>query len=128
MLKKLLIFLVLNVFVTILFDENENQEDLIWDKYSGELIGFVDLGDINTNYATLKNVKELATHVLVFLVKSNPLSFSIATFATTGISSYQLMPIFWRAVLYLEKMNLKVIGATADGASPNRNFFVCIRI
>ena len=76
-------------FVTILFDEMKIQEDLIWDKYSGELIGFVDLGDINTNYATLKNVKELATHVLVFLVKSivNPLSFSIATFATTGISS-----------------------------------------
>ena len=62
---------------------------------------------------------------LVFLVKSivNPLSFSIATFATTGISSYQLMPIFWRAALYLEKINLKVIGATADGASPNRMFF-----
>ena len=101
------------------------QEDLIWDKYSGELIGFVDLGDRNTNYATLKNVKELATHVLVFLVKGivNPLSFSIATFATTGISSYQLMPIFWRAVLYLEKINLKVIGDTADGASPNRIFF-----
>ena len=101
------------------------QEDLIWDKYSGELIGFVDIGDINTNYATLKNVKKLATHVLVFLVKSivNPLSFSIATFATTGISSYQLMPIFWRAVLYLEKINLKVIGATADGASPNRIVF-----
>ena len=77
-------------FVTILFDEMKNQEDLTWDKYSGELIGFVDLGDINTNYATLRNVKELATHVLVFLVKSivNPLSFIIATFATTGISTH----------------------------------------
>ena len=52
------------------------QEDLVRDKYSGELIGFVDLGDIHTNFATLDDVKELATHVLVFLVKSivNPLS------------------------------------------------------
>ena len=112
-------------FVTILFDEMKIQEDLVWDKYSGELIGFIDLGDINTNYATLSNVEELATHILVFLVKSvvNPLSFSFASFATAGITSYQIMPIFWKAVLYLEQINLHVIAATADGASPNRKFF-----
>ena len=65
------------------------QEALVWDKYSGELIGFVDLGDITTNYAVLKDVEELATHILVFLVNSivNPLSFSFASFATTGITS-----------------------------------------
>ena len=76
-------------FVTILFDEMMIQEDLVWDKYSGEFTGFVDLGDININYATLKNIEELASHVLVFLVKSivNPLSFSFASFATTGILS-----------------------------------------
>ena len=33
------------------------------------------------------------------------------------------MPIFWQAVKYLEKINLKVIAATEDGASKNRNFF-----
>ena len=33
------------------------------------------------------------------------------------------MPIFWKAVLYLEKCGLKVVSWTADGASPNRNFF-----
>ena len=112
-------------FVTILFDEMKIQEDLVWDKYSGELIGFVDLGDININYATLKNVEELATHILVFLVKSvvNPLSYSFASFATTGISAHQIMPNFWRAVRYLEQINLHVIAATADGASPNRRFF-----
>ena len=41
---------------------------LVWDKHSGELIGFVDLGDIYTNYATLKSVEKLASHVLVFLI------------------------------------------------------------
>ena len=88
----------------------------MWDKYTGELIGFVDLGDINTNFATLKDVKEIATHVLVFLVKSvvNPMSFSFATFAIAGITSYQIMPIFWNVVCYLENINLKVIAATAD--------------
>ena len=33
------------------------------------------------------------------------------------------MPIFWKAVLYLEKCGLKVVSCTADGASPNRKCF-----
>ena len=104
---------------------NEIQEDLVWDKYSGELIGFVDLGDININYETLKNVEKLVTHVLVFLVKSivNPLTFSFASFATTGILAHQIMPIFWKAVCYLEQIDLHVIAASADGASPNHRVF-----
>ena len=113
-------------FVTILFDEMKIQEDLVWDKHTGELIGFVDLGDSKVNYATLQNVEELATHILVFLVKSvvNPLSYSFATFATTGITSFQIFPLFWKAVNILENtVKLKVIAATADGASPNRKFF-----
>ncbi|XP_047135769.1 uncharacterized protein LOC124812779 [Hydra vulgaris] len=112
-------------FVGIIFDEMKIQEDLVWDKYSGELIGFVDLGDNNINYGTLKNVETIATYILVFLVKSivNPLSFSFATFATTGILAHQIMPIFWKAVCYLELINLHVISTTSDGASSNRRFF-----
>lgn len=85
----------------------------MWDKHSRELIGFVDLGDIHTNFATLKNVQNIV----------NPLSFSFCTFATAGATSAQIMPIFWKAVCYLEGINLKVIGATADAASYNRKFF-----
>ena len=57
-------------YVTILFDEMKSQENLVWDKHSGELIGFVDLGDININYVTLENSQKLATHVLVFFYKN----------------------------------------------------------
>ena len=112
-------------FVTILFDEMKIQEDLVWDKHTGELIFFVDLGDIKLNYATFQDVKELATHFLVFLVKSivNPLSYSFATFATTGVKSFQIFPLFWKTVNILENIGLKVIAATADGASPNHKFF-----
>ena len=79
-------------FVTILIDEMKIQEDLIWDKYSGELIGFVDLDDGDVNAATLDKPNELATHVLVFMVKSivNPLSISLTTFATTDVFSVQV--------------------------------------
>ena len=51
------------------------------------------------------------------------MSYSLATFATTGVKSFQIMPIFWKAVLYLEKCGLKFVSCTADGASPNQNFF-----
>ena len=76
--KKTALFSSPERFVTILFDEMKIQEDLVWDKHTGELIGFVDLGDFHVNYATLKNIKELASHVLVFLIKCivNPLSLS----------------------------------------------------
>ena len=90
------------------------------------MIGFVDLGEININYATFENVQKLAaTHVIVFLVKSvvNPLSYSFATFATDKMIAFQIMPIFWQAVKYLERINLKVIAATADRASQKRKCF-----
>ncbi len=113
-------------YIIISFDEMKIQEDLVWDKNSGELIGFIDLGDAEINYATLDKSNKLATHVLVFLIKSvvNPLSYSFATFATDGITSFQLFPLFWRAVAILETTcSLCVIAAVADGASSNRTFF-----
>ena len=47
-------------YVTILFDEMKIQEDLVRDQQTGELIGFVDLGDTKLNYATV-----LATHICI---------------------------------------------------------------
>ena len=99
---------------------------MVWEKNSGGLIGFIDLGDEDLNFATFKDTSQIATHVLVFLIRSivNPLSFSLANFATSGITAFQLFPIFWRALAILEiPCNLKVIAAVADGASPNRMFF-----
>ena len=49
--------------------------------FTSDLIGFVDLGDIELNYSTLNDVSELASYLLVFMIKSfaNPLSYSLAT-------------------------------------------------
>ena len=35
-------------------DEMKIQEDLVWEKNSGELIGSIDLGDEDLNFATFK--------------------------------------------------------------------------
>ena len=87
-------------YVVLLFDEVKIQENLVWDKHTGELIGYVDLGDADTNYATLDKVDELATHILVFMIRSivNPFKFTLANFSTTGATSSQIFPIFWEAV------------------------------
>ena len=39
-------------------------------KHTGDLIGYVDLGNAELNYAALKKNDEFASHVLVFLVRS----------------------------------------------------------
>ena len=112
-------------FVTILFDEMKVQEDLVWDKNTGNLIGYVDLGDDDINQGVLKDCEKLASHILVFLVKSikNPMSYSFANFATDGVTSYQMFTLFWKAVSILElSCQLKVVAVVSDGAASNRKF------
>jgi hypothetical protein len=48
----------------------------------------------------------------------------IAYFFTGNVTSFQLMPIFWKVVSTLEiSLKLWVCAAVNDGASPNRKFF-----
>ena len=107
-------------------DEMKIQSNLVFDKVSGELIGFVDLGDPMTNFATLTDEDHIATNALAFLVRGlcTDLKHSIAYFFTGNVTSFQIMPLFWRTVAVLEvSLNLHVFAAVNDGASPNRKFF-----
>ena len=113
-------------YVSILFDEMKIQGGLVWDKSSGELIGYVNLGDPDVNYATFEDQDSIATHALVFMVKGicSKLQYVLGYFATAGITGCQLFPIFWRAVALLEiRCNLFVVATTADGATANRRLF-----
>lgn len=43
---------------------------------------------------------------------------------TKDVTSYEIMPLFWKCVSVLELVcNLRVCAAVCDGASPNRLFF-----
>ena len=113
-------------FICLSFDEIKIQEDLVYDKFSGELIGYVDLGDPDITYSTFKDSSTLATHALVYYVRGIgcDLKYSLAYFATKGITSNQIMLTFWEAVSILElTCNLYVIAAVSDGASANRKFY-----
>ena len=50
-------------------DEMKIQSNLVFDKNSGELIGFIDLGDRMTNYANIQEEDMVASHALAFLVR-----------------------------------------------------------
>lgn len=89
--------------VLLLFDEMEIKFNLVFDKVTGELIGYVDHGDPEVNYATLDKINEVTSHALVFLVRGvcTELTFSLAYFATDRVTYGQLMPLFWEVVAVL---------------------------
>jgi hypothetical protein len=91
-------------------DEMKIQSNLVFDKHSGYLIGFVDLGDPMTNYASLGEEDVMATHALAFLVRGmcSDLKHVIAYYFTENVTSYQLMSIFWKVVGVLE-LSLKLL-------------------
>ena len=119
-------FTTIEKYGILLMDEMKIQENLVWDKHTGDLIGFANLGDVDLNYATLKKSNDIASHVLVFLLRSivNPLKFSLANFATSNATSVQIFTLFWRAVAILEdNCDVKIVGVTSDGASTNRSMY-----
>ncbi len=120
--------------VAVVIDEMHIREGLVFDKHSGKLIGFVNLGDVNNLLLKFKQSLQsthsvlpapLAKCMLVFLVRGlfTKLQFPYAQFPTSSLSADLLYAPFWEAVKRLVRCDLKVVAATADGAKPNRVFF-----
>ena len=56
-------------YVAVLRDEMKLQENLVFDKTSGKLIGYIDLGDPLTTFANVdEDTDPIASHALAFLV------------------------------------------------------------
>ncbi len=91
--------------VCLIGDEMHVKEDLVFDKFSGELTGFVNLGDINHHLHLLEEQLDspgdfnpqstIATTVFVFMVRGifKRLNFPYATFPAKSISADQLLPL-----------------------------------
>ncbi|XP_076084495.1 uncharacterized protein LOC143055247 [Mytilus galloprovincialis] len=118
-------------YVGLLFDEVKVKEDLVYDKNTGELVGYVDLDSVGNQILEIEKVtnntsSKLAKFMLVLMVRgvTTSLKFPFAAFATTSITADFLYPIIWKAVQILESfVKLKVLFLTCDGASLNRRFF-----
>ena len=86
-------------YVELAVDEMKIREDLVFDKFSGEITGFADFGDerLDQKFAVLQQQckgqsifeREVATHMLTLMVRGLMfhLNFPIAQFATTGIAT-----------------------------------------
>ena len=117
--------------VVLVLDEMYLREDLVYDKHSGALIGFSNIGDTNEHLLQFEQMLEggettrdapLAKTMFVFMVRGllTTLEFPYVQFPCAIISGDLLFDPFWEAVYRLERIGLKVLGATADGASTNR--------
>ncbi|CAB3981384.1 Hypothetical predicted protein [Paramuricea clavata] len=51
-------------FVVLAFDEMKVQSKLVFNKNTGDLVGFLDLGDPDINFTAFDDAEELASHAL----------------------------------------------------------------
>ena len=105
--------------VVILMDEMYIREGLVYNKQTGELVGFVDLGDVNNHLLAFekavrgeeKLAPSLAKTMMVFMVKGlfTPLRYVFAQFPCAKLTGGLLFHPFWQAFYRLERMTFKVI-------------------
>ena len=112
----------------IIFDEMYIKEELVYDKQTGELIGFTNLVAINQQIAefeqsvissdshivTLPAVAEsqspLAKTMLMMMVRGllTNLQFPYVQFPCANLTGEQMYDPFWEAVMRIENIGLKV--------------------
>ena len=90
------------------FDEVKLKEDLVYDKHLGEVVGFVNVGDVNNQLlqferewtSKLNDQPPLATHMLTFMVRGllSDLEFPYTQFASLSMSGDQLYSLVWGCV------------------------------
>ncbi len=104
--------------VLLLLDEMHIRHDIVFDKHTGQMIGFTNLGDINRHLmdfeqSIMNNTKpspNLAKTMAVLMVRGlfSKLQFAYAQLPSADLSGDQLYDPFWEAVGRIEKCGLKV--------------------
>ena len=119
-------------YVILVIDEVHIKDDLVYDKHSGVLIGFVNLGDINNHLLQYEasfsedcSTRSLAKSMLVYMIRGlfSNLNFPYAQFACSNLTGDLLFDPFWEAISRLERQDIRVLALTCDGASTNRRLW-----
>ncbi|SMN01738.1 hypothetical protein SPONN_7 [uncultured Candidatus Thioglobus sp.] len=117
-------------YIALIFDEVKIKEDLVYNKHSGEMIGFVNVTDINHHLSAFEQQchsevlsHSFATHMLVFMVRGlfSTLEFPYVQFPIASSTGDVIHPLVWQCIEHLELIGLKVLAVVCDGATPNRN-------
>ena len=117
----------LNKYVTLVIDVVHIKEELVFDKHQGNLIGFVNLGEINNHLLKFEEMLQghdyctLANSMLVFMVRGlfSKFNFPHAQFCCSDLSGDLMFDPFWEAIARLERQGFNVLAVTCDGASTN---------
>ena len=106
--------------VVLLMDEMYIREDIVYEKHSGKMIGFSNLGSVNNHLlqfeqntemsSTIMDSSSIAKTMLVFMVRGmfTKLQFCYAQFPCSKLTVDQLYDLFWEAVGRIENCGLKV--------------------
>ena len=105
--------------VILLLDEMYIKEDLVYNKHSGEMVGFTNLGSINDHLADFERSLtrghesnlSLAKTMVVFMVRGlfTSLQFPYVHFACTNLCRDQMYDPLWEAIWRIENCGLKVL-------------------
>ena len=118
----------------LLFDEMCIKQGLVFEKSTGALFGFTDLGNISNQLdefvQSFKDHSEslprpLAKPMLVFMVKGlfNNISLPYAQFPVCSTKGGDMFPLLWKTIGRLERIGYIILGITCDGCSSNRRLF-----
>ena len=99
--------------------------------YIGSLMGFTNLGDINTHLQQYEqslqaqSEKPLANSMLVLMVRGlfSKLEFPYVQFPCIELSGEQIYDPLWEAVCRLERCGFHVLALVCDGLAANRRLF-----
>lgn len=109
------------------------KSNLVYQRSTGKLVGFLELGSINDELQSFQMsvekpesiTRDLSTHVLVYMVRGifSTLVFPFGYFGTQGATSAQLYPCTLEAIRVLSSIDLEVRAVVSDGAAANRKFY-----
>ena len=122
-------------YTVVLIDEMYVKEGLVFDKTSGAITGFVDLGDFNNHFVDLERTiseevnkqphRPLAKTLLVIMVHGigTNFVFPYALYSALSLKGCDLFPLLWGVIERLTRNGFSVMAVTSDGVSCNRRLF-----
>ena len=92
--------------VCLVFDEVKIKEDLVYDKHSCQIIGFVNLGHVNNQLLELERSEKgepeesIAKNIVMFMVRGlfSKLEYPYAQFPCASLSADLIFPLVWKCV------------------------------
>ena len=109
------------------------KEGLFFDKHTGKLVGYSDLGKVNNLLSDYEqklttsqgNPRPIGKCMLMFMVRGlfTNLKFPYVQFSANSTKGADIFPLVRQAIKHLTRLGLYVATITCDGASDNRRMF-----